>query len=275
MLIGGDPPSLPVAIALWSGAITLASCLTVVLGGAVVGWLRGAGPSRKEFGGHLAGSAILLGLPCAVATFCAIFGGTLLIAVRTPPLAYLFVSLAGLAGLRLAFKAPGGGTDGCTKMIGLASAAYVAVWGLVAFYLTGGMARLEFDAAMLAWAKPPLAATPFALFITLVSGRNRNLWTFPVALAVLAAFMALCYLPVEAGIGALWLPAHTWLRFPAAGAAVGFALSATQLLRLVGGNPSARARALRALPRSALVGAFLGASTGLAWAAARAIVAVL
>jgi len=265
------PPALQAA--LWSGGITIGILLAVMGGGALAGRLRGK--RQPAALSNLLGAGLVMLVPLGVAVPLAALGDAGLRAVEAPPLTYIFISLAGLAGLAGALKANGYGMDGCTKMIGIFAGLYIAVWGIVAFRFAGGLERLEVDAASLAWLKPPLAALPFALLLTRLSNaRERTLRRFAGALLILSAFTALCYFPIEAGFAAAWLPASDWLRFPLAGLAVGAALSLVQLLSLIGGSPQIRARRARAMPRQTLAFALIVAPTGLTWALARALVAL-
>lgn len=268
-------PSLSDAIALWAGGTTFLGMAAILVGGEVFRRLRKGGGEALPGAGGFLGGIIILAIPSAVATFVALFGTALIVAAGTPPLVYLFVSLAALAGFVSAFRSSSYGMDGCSRMIGLVAAAYVAVWGGVAFVLTGGPERLALDATNLAWLTPPLAALPFALILARLTGSRRTRWTFPGAWIVFTAFMASIHLPVEAGLGARWLPASDWLRFPLAGLVAGLALSSIQLLGLVGINAAARALKVRAMPLQTLLFAVSIGSTGLAWAAARTAIGLM
>lgn len=272
-MIGPAVPTLPAIIALWSGAICLAIVVAVPTAGAIYGRIWGKPEQRvRNLAGNVLAGAAVFAIPCAIAVVVAMFAGGILLAIGAPPMVHPFVSLAGLVWLGAALKAPGHDMHGCTKLIGMIWSCYAIVWGMVAFHFTGGFERLAaWDSSPL-WLTPFLAALPFALLVTHLKGAKRTAWTFPAALGLVAALTALCYFPVEAGLGAHWLPASDWLRFPLAGLAVGLLLALVQLLGLIGGNAMARARRLRALLRGLLLGAALVAPTGLAWAAARAII---
>jgi hypothetical protein len=254
------------ATALLAGGITVVLLLLVVLAGALIGRSRSDRPGAPILK-NLLGTALIMLVPFAAAVPLAALGGAALRATGAAPLVYLFIALAGLSGLIAAIRANGYGMEGCTKGIGIFAGLYTAVWGVVAFAGAGGPE----PGLGLAWLKPPLAALPFALAFTAMAGRKRTNWTFPLAWATFMAFMAVCYLPIEAGVGAGLLPGSDWLRFPLAGLAIGAILSAVQLLALVGGSKAVRAKRLRAMPRQTLLFALLVAPTGLAWAAARAL----
>jgi hypothetical protein len=262
--------ALPGLIALWSGGITVALLLAAAYVAALAkGWRTSETPGRNVRFSQFAGSVILFAIPLSFAVPLASLGSALLIGVRAPALVYLFVTLAALIGVRAASMSNGYGMAGCSKAIGLFAASYVAVWGVVSFLVAGGPA--QFSGVGLAWLKPPLAAAPFALLVALLAGRKRTWSTFPTALVLLSAALALVYFPVEAGAGARWLPQSDWLRFPVAGVAIGLILSSLQLLTLLGTSAAARARRARTLPRNILFAALVTAPTGLAWAAARAV----
>lgn len=259
--------TLPAAIAFWSAGIGFGVFALVAAGGVLVKRVRGGAeagaPARLK---GLFGGLVVIAIPFAFATFCALFGTSLLLAIGMPPLAFPFASLAALVALRGALKSSSYGMQGCSRMVGIVSATYVAVWGLVAFHFTGGLAAL--DATGLAWLTPPLAALPFAGFITGIAGRKRTAWTFPGALIILSAVLALFYLPVEAGLGARWLPASDWLRFPLTGGAIGLLLTIPALWRALSLKAGARRRELKQLPRNGLLLVCILALTGLAWAGA-------
>ena len=274
-MTGSATSALPATIALWSGAICLAIVVAVPTVGALYGRVRGKpGVQVRNLPGHVLGGAAFFAIPCAIATVLAMFAGAALLAAA-PPIVYPFVSLAGAVWLGAALKAPGHDMHGCTKLIGMIWSCYAILWGLVAIHFTGGFTQLATWSASPAWLTPFLAALPFALLLTRLKGDKRTAWTFPAFFGFFAAFMALCYLPIEAGLGARWLPASDWLRFPFAGLAIGVLLASVPLLRLVGGKAAVRARRLKDMSKGFLIGVLLIASTGLAWAAARTIIAIL
>ena len=118
--------------ALWAGGITAALILAAVLAGALFGRLR-HGPPVRRLPAHLLGMALLLAVPLAFAVPLAALGGAALRAAGTAPLVYPFVTLAASVCLGAALKANGYGMEGCTKMFGVFTALYIAVWGAVAF----------------------------------------------------------------------------------------------------------------------------------------------
>lgn len=259
----------PLTAALWAGAITVILFAGTALGGALLN--RRKGKRAGSLFADLMGTLIVLSVPLAAVVPLSALGGAALRAAGTSPLVYLFVALAGLAGLGMAVRAPGQGMEGCSKLIGLFASLHLAVWGAVMFLAAGGPAHMFDPAAGLGWLKPPLAALPFALAVTALAKSKRTRWTFPTAWAVFMLVLALFYFPIEAGLGAAFLPASDWLRFPLAGLAIGALLSAVQLLGLVGGSATMRARRARAMPRQTLLFAVLVAPTGLAWAVAREV----
>jgi MFS family permease len=272
-MIGPAVPTLPVVIALWSGVICLAIVVAVPTAGAIYGRIWGKPEERvRNLTGNVLAGAAVFAIPCAIAAVVAMVAGRALLALGAPPIVHPFVSLAGVVWLAVALRAPSHDMHGCTKLIGLIWSCYAIVWGMVAFHFTGGLAQLAaWDSSPL-WLTPFLAALPFALLATRLKGDKPTARTFPEFYGFFAAFSALCYFPVEAGLAAHWLPASDWLRFPLAGLVVGLLLALVPLLRLIGGSATARVRRLRALLRGLLLGAALVAPTGLAWAAARAII---
>lgn len=260
----------PLAAALRAGGITVALLYAAMFGGALAGWIRHR-TAPKIQPSHLLGTALILAVPLAFAVPLAALGGAAAFASGSSPFTYPFVTLAALAWLAPALKANAYGMHGCTRMFGIFSALYVAAWGAVMFHMTGGLEHLADAETGITLLKPPLAALPFALLVTKLVGRKRTRWTFLQAWLPFMGFMAICYFPVEAGVAGAVLPGSAWLRYPLAGFAIGVGVSMVRLLGLLGGPPTARLRRIRAMPRQMLLAALVVAPTGLAWAAARAV----
>ena len=264
----------PIFVALWTGGITVGLMAAVGTGADVARRIRrGDWRWNRINPGIIFASLLVMAVPAAFALPLAAIGFAAL--ADAPPVAFLFVALAGLACLGPALAANGYGMEGCQKILGIFVALYVAVWGLVAFWFVGGIARLAADGASLVWLKPPAAALPLALVITAIVGRKRTIWTFPLALFILSAVTALLYFPVEAGLAAAWLPARDWLRFPLAGFTAGLVISSPWALPIARLKGAARRKALRFLPGQTLIFAIPLATTGLGWAAARAAITQL
>jgi hypothetical protein len=269
-------PDVPIFIALAAGGLALAAIEAVMTAGAVRSGGRKVGSSPpRGLVGNMIGTTIVLAIPLGVAACVSIPISALLIAAGTPPIAYPFVSLAGLAGLRAALEHPSGGMEGCNRIIGTLASAYAIAWGGVAWWATGGPAALPADLAALRPLQPPLAALPVALLVTRLAGRKRTLFLFLGTLAFFSAYLALGLFPIQAGFAAAWLPRSDWLRFPLAAVAEAAVIAAIPFALKLAVEKRRRLRVLRRLPRGALLVAAVAAPIGLAWAAAGAALALL
>ena len=266
--------SLPVAIAVWSALVTLAVFAGVALAISVASWF-GKGPKASPGGlvGRIAGVTAILLLPIGFLSFVGLLAAALVDAVGTPPIAFPFVTIAGLAGLRAAKDMRSGEMAGCSKTIASVAACYVAIWGAVAWWMTSGPTAPDADLASLRWLQPPLAALPFAFALWRVAGRKRKLWLLFGSLAFLSAYFALWFFTIEAGFAADLLPASDWLRFPLAALAAGLLLVLVPLFNALQAKRPGRARRMREVARRAIPVALLTLPMGLAWAGARAAVA--
>jgi hypothetical protein len=267
---------LPIFVALAAGGVALAGLEAVMIAGALrQAWRKGRPFAAGDLAGNIVGTAILLAIPFGVAAAAAIPVTALLIAAGTPPIAYPFVSLAALVGLRSALKRPSGGMEGCNRMIGTLATVYAFVWGAVAWWATGGPEALPTGLAHLRLLQPPLAALPVALVVTRLAGKKRTYFLFFGTLALFSAYLAIGLFPIEAGFAAAWLPASDWLRFPIAATAEAALVAAFPFALKFAVEPRRRRELLRRLPRSLLLIAAVAAPVGLAWAAARAALALL
>lgn len=260
-------------IPIWSGVATL--CLfgagAVLL--SLAEWARkGSGAGLVDMVGRVLGVVVLSLVPVAFVSVAGLVAAAIVDAAGTPPIAFPFVTAAGLAGLRVASESrKGGEMAGCNKMIGIVLACYAAVWGAVAWWASGGPATLVADLSSLRWLQPPLAALPFAVALWRIAGTKRTAWLLAGALIFLSAYFALWFFTVEAGFGAALLPASDWLRFPIAGVAAGLLLSLSPLARALSQQGARRGRALRDSARNMLQFALITLPMGLARALAIAL----
>ncbi|MGZ8362028.1 MAG: hypothetical protein ACXWUX_16035 [Allosphingosinicella sp.] len=265
------PPFL--AIPIWAGAITFALFLLVFMGGGLIGTIRKPkGTTALSVVGGSLGGIVILGIPTGIVTFIGIVALAILVTLDIPPIAYLFLSLAGLVMFDAALRAPSGGMEGCNKMVGLFGSVYLVICGGVAFWMTGGSEVWRAELASLRWLQPVIAALPFATAVALL-GNKDQVRLFLGFLGCLAAPFALVFFPVEDGFAAAWLPRTEWLRFPLAGAGTGAVLGLLHLFTaLRTQRHQVRARDVRRLVNTGIIYALVGMLAGLVWAAARAFV---
>lgn len=269
-----DP--LALVIAAWAGLLTLALMVGAALIIGAIGRLRkGSGGRTRDIPRRLAGVALISLVPLGFLSIAGFIAAALAEAAGTPPIAFPFVTIAGLAGLRAAKDAGSGEMGGCSRMIALFTACYVAVWGAVAWWLTGGFATLNGDLPRLRWLQPPLAALPFSVILWRLSGKKRTLWLLLGSLVFLSAWFALWFFTVEARPVARLLPASDWLRFPLAGLAAIVPLALFPLAGALQTRGAARSRRLRETARRLVPLALLLLPVGLAWAGARALLSML
>lgn len=260
---------LPVSIALWAGAATLAAIAALAAIATIARLARGSptlrSPLKIAFA-SIIGPLILAALPLSVAMVVAVAAASVAIALGAPPIAWPFVSLAGAAMFVAATRMPGHDKEGCIKLLALISAYYVVVWGFVAFHLTRGLAHLSTDLLVRDSLLPLLTGLPFAALLFLITGRKRSIVSAAIVLCVIAGWAALCFFTAEQSRAA-WLPASPWLRYPLSGM-IGMApLLLPNLIALATGGHKGQ------LGEIALLLGFLGVTTGLAWAAAHALIA--
>jgi hypothetical protein len=267
---------LALAIPIRAGAITFGLIFVVIAGGALIGLLRRPrGKTLASLAGESIGAIIVLAIPTAVFTLLGIVAVAILVTLRLPPLAYLFLSVAGLVMLDAARRAPSGGMEGCNKLIGLFGSTYLAICGGVAFWMSGGSEVWREELASLRWLQPAIAALPLAVAAARF-GRKDPVRLFFRTWGFLSAPFALLFFPVEEGVAAAWLPRADWLRFPLAGAAAGAALGLLHLLAALGmQGRKVRGRDVRRLIGTSLLYALVGVVAGLVWAAARTVVAAI
>jgi hypothetical protein len=266
--------ALPVAIAAWSGGLALAAVLVWATASTILGPRSEAGQfSLTSAVGRGFVAAVVFGIPIAVITFFSIFGSALLIAIGAPAIAYPYVSVAALAGLYAAYRAPHGSDgQGCNRLAGLFACAFVTIWGGVSWWLLGGPAAWPADLAGGRWLLPPLAALVFGIGLVLIGKGKRSVWLFLSGMAFFSGWLALIFFPIEAGFAAEWLPRNDFLRFPLAGIATGALVAAAPTGLQLAQKRRARASG-REMWRLLLLATMLGGAMGLAWAAARALLA--
>jgi hypothetical protein len=264
--------SLPFAIAAVTGLLTLALFGGVALVISLATAIKGGSASVGEIAGRIFGVAAICLLPLGFVSIPGLLAAALVDGLGTPPIALPFVSVAGLAGLRGAKDAGSGEMAGCSRIIGMFVASYVAVWGAVAWWMSGGPATLDADLASLKWLQPPLAALPFSLALWRLAGRKRTLWLLFGSLAIFSAWFAIWFFTVEAGFADRLLPAQPWLRFPLAGLATALFPVLLPLAGALHARGAARARRLRDLARNLGPIALVTLAMGFAWLGARAAV---
>ena len=268
--------SLPFAIALWTGAFTVAG---YVAGGTAIHladqFRNRRLPALADLAGKVLALAAVVILPLSIVSVAGLAAAALVEALRTPPIAFPFAALAGLASLAATSKMPSGGMEGCNKVIGLFLAIYAVVWAAVAWWVTGGLSTLETDVESLRWLQPPLAALPFSVLLWWIAGDKRSLRLFLGSLAFFSAYFALLFFSIESGFADRWLPENDWLRFPLASLAGGLLLVLLPVAANISRNSRRRMKALRELPRQAMFWAALTLPAGLAWAGARTFVSIL
>ena len=268
--------SVPVAIALATGVATLAFFGAGALMLSLAEWLRkGKVGGPVSVLGRIAGVAAICLLPLAFLSVAGFLAAALADALGTPSIAFPFVSIAGIAGVRAAKDAGGGETAGCSRTIATFIACYVAIWGAAAWWATGGPAALQADLASLRWLQPPLAALPFSVALWRIAGRKRTAWLLFGSLAIMSAWFALFFFTVEAGFAAHLLPASDWLRFPLAAGAAALPLVMLPVLKALQTKGPARSRRLREVGQRVVPLGLLALPMGLAWAAARAAMSAL
>lgn len=266
----------PLRIAAWSGLVTLALFAGGALVLSVAEWLRkGKGARPGNIVGRMLGFAALCLLPLGLASIPGFIAAAVVDELGTPPIAFPFVSIAGLAGLRAARDAGSGEMKGCSQLIATFVATYIVVWGAVAWWATRGATTLEADLASLRWLQPPLAALPFSLALWRIAGKKRTAWLLFGSLALLSAYFAVWFFSFEAGFAADMLPASDWLRFPLVAFAGGVLLALVPLATALRAPVARRARQVREVSGKMILLALLTLPMGFAWAAARAAVAAL
>jgi len=262
-------------IATGSGGITFGGfAVAALLLAAVQTYRNGQKPVDPL--GALFGTAVLAGVPCALAFFASLLASALLIALQTPPLAFLFVGLAAALSFAHSLNKPSYGMEGCTKLFAIVWSAYAAVWSAVSFWMLGGVAAIGWDAASLAWLRPLLVAAPYAAALArLTDKKRRTAGKFVGALIFITAFFAILFLPVEAGLAGRWLPDSDWLRFPIIALAAALVAATVPVLLSMWGSSNARRRRIRELPRRIGLFSLVLLPAGFLWAASRALTGAL
>jgi hypothetical protein len=223
----------------------------------------------------LVGLAVVIGVPAGVMTLAGLSAAALLVAAEAPAITYPFVAPAGVVALIAAQRVKGDGMEGCNRMLGTVAGVYILAWSGFAFVLTGGPAALPQELASLRVLQPPLAALPFAAFVATLTRKERRAKVVVGTFLLFTAYAALIFFPVESGFAAAWPPRSDWLRFPLAGAAVALVPLLLKLAAVPGKTPLKRARERRDAARTAVPLLLAAAATGLAWAAARALLRAL
>ncbi|WP_343521310.1 hypothetical protein [Sphingomonas sp.] len=268
-------PALPRATA---AAVGSAFLLMIVAGGfAVVAQLvrivRKPVPGQpvwQMLGAALGGAVLVSAMALALVFPLALIAGGALAAMHTPAVAYLALALGGGVCLYLATRMNGYGMDGCTKIWATACAAYLLIWGLVAFSTVGGGA-IEAGQLGATAVKIVAAALPLAFLIARTNRPGGRLRPGLVAGLIVGIWAAVVFLTVENGFAARLLPGSDWLRFPIAGAAGALPLAALGLIAAVQ-RKHGRKRALREQVPVITLLALAAAGSGLFWAVARAAI---
>ena len=267
---------LPVLIATRAAFATFAVVLAILAVLSVIAAVHKRPDHLGSLVGRTIGASIFLAIPLGIAFPVGVLASAALVAVGPPPITYLFVIFAALISFRAAVRHSGYGMEGCTKIAGLVWSGYAIIWSLVSFEATGGMRTLEAEAISLSWLQPPLAALPFALLVLkLSSASKRSVWLVLGTWAFVAAFMALCFFPVERGFASTILPRSDWLRFPLAGVVVVVVFTLLRAALELRTQPKIRRRRIRDLVKSARMFVMIFAAMGLSWAGARALVSAV
>jgi len=268
---------MPIRVAVSAAALTLA----LLAGAGLLLGLAHLMRNERSVGvrrilGRILAAALLSLVPLALLSIAGLTAAALADLAGTPAIAFPFVSVAGIAGLRVAWTSRRGGEmGGCNRMIGLWIGTYVTAWGSAAWWAAGGAGTLGADVSSLRWLQPPLAASPLALLAWRLAGRKRTAGLLLGFLLFLSAWLALWFFTVESGRAAALLPNSDWLRFPIAALGAALLLALLRLAKALQGRGPSRSRALRELPGQAMQCTAITLPMGFAWAAARTLVLAL